>query len=333
MFKAHKRICIAIICLIMLGIVITGCRQQEKNEPPISMAPIQEAVAPDSPKKENLTGTTEVEPDSDIGNTDTFSNSEQKQEPSEVQFTFYPSGPDFIKSIIDEHGRVEITDEMRERFNLFARDYRFVYMPDMNYYESFFEANQYAKSFGYTNFGFAVFYVLQYMRCPEKMSDEAMQNAIQSIFVAKESYKDIPHQAFRKLANYEDGYYSPWPEGRLDHDRMFYLLTGLDIVQEGSNVVYITVRTKSYYFNDTNVYEAGENEKWLAEKSKKLGISDLQVAAKLIASGEMEELKGDSEFETTIYIKFSGQNPYGYYPRFVSSRSRDIAYDEPFSDK
>lgn len=159
---------------------------------------------------------------------------------------------------------MEITGKMRERFNQFARDYRWVYIPDMNYYESFFEANQYAKSFGYTNFGFAVFYVLQYMRCPDKVSAEAVQNAIQNLFVAKESYKDIPHQAYRKLANYEDGYYSPWPEGGLDHDRMFYLLTGLEIVQEKvSNDVYITVRAKSYYFNDTNVYEAGEDEKWL----------------------------------------------------------------------
>jgi hypothetical protein len=217
---------------------------------------------------------------------------------------------------------------MRQRFNLFARDYRLIYLPDMNYYESFFEANEYAKSFGYNNFGFAVFYVLQYMKCPEKMSDKAMQNAVMNLFVNKNedtyavNYKEMPHQAYRKLANYEDGYYSPWPEGGLDHDRMFYLLTGLDIVQEGSHVVYITFRAKGYYFNDINVYEAGENEKWLAEKSKKLGITELQAAAKLIASGEMEELKGDKEFKTTIYIKYSGNNPYGFDPRFVSSESR-----------
>lgn len=320
MFMVHKRI---ITCLIMLGIVITGCSQQEKNEPLISNKPIQEAVAPDSPQKGKLSYTTEVEADSNSANIDNLSNINKKQEPSEVQFTFYPSGPDFIKSIINERGKVGMTDKIRERFNLFARDYRLVYIPDMDYYESFFEVNQYAKSSGYNNFGFAAFYVLQYMRCPERMSDQAMQNAIQSLFVAKDSYKDIPHQAFRKLANYEDGYYSPWPEGGLNHDRMFYLLTGLDIDQEGSNVAYITMHFKSYYFNDPS-YKPGENEKWLAEKSKKLGISDLQAAAKLIASGEMEELKGDSEVETTIYFKFSGQNQYGYNPRFVSSRNSNI---------
>jgi len=277
--------------------------------------------------EEALTNAIEVKPDSDTRNADTFNNNEQKQEPSEVQFTFYPSGVDFIKNIIHERGSVKITAEMRELFNLFARDYRFVYLPDMNYYESFFEANEYAKSFGYTNFGFAVFYVLQYMRCPEKMSDEAMQNAVQNLFVDKNldvyrmNYKDMPHCPYPKLANYENGYYSPCSEGGLDHDRMFYLLTGLDIVQEGYSDLYITVRTKSYYFNDPS-YKPGENEKWLAEKSKEMGIPDMQAAVKLIANGEMKELKGDHEFETTIHIKYRGNNPFGYDPRFVSSRSR-----------
>jgi hypothetical protein len=316
----------------MLVLVITGCHQ-EKNGLPTSNGSIKEVVVPDSSEGENLNDTTGDESDSD-----TFNNSEQKQGKSEVQFTFYPSGPDFIKSIIDERGKVELTDEMRERFNLFARDYRLIYMPEMNYYESFFEADQFAKSFGYNNFGYAVFYVLQYMRCPEKMSDEAMENAIQSLFVDKDhedyesNYKDMPHQAYRKLANYENGHYSPWPEGGLDHNRMFYLLTGLNIVQEGSSVVHITVRVKSYYLNDTNIYKASENEKWIAEKSKELKISDLEAATKLIACGEMGELKGDREIETTIRVKFNGNNPYGYDPRFESSRSRDITYDEQFSD-
>jgi len=283
--------------------------------------------------EEALTNANELEPDSDTGNIDTINNNEQSQETLEVQFIIYPSGPDFIKSIVDQRGSVEITNEMRESFNLFARDYRLCYMPDMDGYDSFFETTHYANSFGYPNFADAVFYVLHYMKCPEKMSDESMQNAIQSLFVAKQSYKDMPHQAYRKIANYEDSYYSPWPEGGLDHNRMFYLLTAMDIEQEGANVAYITVRASSYYFDDPTVYEMGENEKWLAERSKEMGIPDLQAATKLIAGDEMEGIEGHEEFETTIYVKFSGQNPFGYGPRFISSRSRSIAYDEPFSDK
>lgn len=59
----------------------------------------------------------------------------------------------------------------------------------------------------------AVSYVLSYLKYPQKMSAQAMQNAVQSLFVAKDSYQDMLHQAYPKLANYEDGYYSPWPEG------------------------------------------------------------------------------------------------------------------------
>ncbi len=287
MFKDYKTICIAIICFVMLGTVITGCHH--------------------------------------TANTDTISNDEQKQEPSEVQFTFYPSGADFIESIIDKRGNVEITDDMRKKFNLFARDYRWCYMPDMDGYESFFEANEYAKSFGYNNFGFAVFYVLHYMKCPEKMSDDAMQSAIQSLFVAKDSYQDMPHQVYPRLANYEDGHYSLWPEGMPDHNRKFYLLTKLDIVPHETDGVYITVHTKEYYFHDS-LYEPGENEKWLAEKSQELGIPEMQAAAKLLANGEMEEIEGRYEFETIIYINNSGENPHGMNPRFVSIRSRDIEY-------
>lgn len=318
LIKVHKRICIVIICFVILGMVTPGCRQQE-TELQISKDSIQEAVVPDSSPEEKNDPTE-------------GSGSGPKQAPSAVQFSFYPSGSDFIKSIIDKRGEVVITEEMRERFNLFARDYRFFYLPDLNYYESFFEANPYAQSFGHNNFGFAVFYVLSYMGFPEKMSAEAMQNAIQSLFVAKDSddyesnYQDMPHQVYGKLANYQDGYYSPRPEGGLDHDRMFYLLTGLHITQEGPTFVYITVRTASYYFNDPS-YRPGVKENWLAEKSKELGIPDLQAAAKLIANGEIAELKGDRELDVTIRIKFSGNNPYGYNPRFVSSQSRDLIKD------
>jgi len=106
MLKAHKRIYIAIICFVILGIAITGFRQQEKNEPPINMEPIQEAVAPNSLQKDNLIGTTEIEPTNDTSSIDIFNNSEQKQEPPEVQFTDYPSGHDFIENIIDGTNKI-----------------------------------------------------------------------------------------------------------------------------------------------------------------------------------------------------------------------------------
>jgi hypothetical protein len=255
-----------------------------------------------------------------------------KQEPSDGQFTFYPSGQEFVKSIIDQRGDVAITDEMRERFNRFARDYRFFYLPDMNYYESFFEANQYAQTFRHNNFGFAAFYVLSYMGFPEKMSAHAMENAVQSLFVSKNgaddeaNYPAMPHQVYGRLANYENGYYSPRPEGGLDNNRMFYLLTGLKVTQEGPDAVYLTVQATDYYFEDPT-YAPGENENWLNEKAKQLGVSDIQAATQLTVNGEIAELEGDEELEITIRIALSGNNPYGYNPRIVASQSRGVTND------
>jgi len=80
-FKVYRMICIAIICFVMLGIFITGCFQQEKSEPPISNEAARDAVAPDSLHEENLTEITGVD-----NGSDTSDNSEQKQEPPEVQF-------------------------------------------------------------------------------------------------------------------------------------------------------------------------------------------------------------------------------------------------------
>lgn len=340
MYKHYRQVRIAMTCLVLWGIVLTGCGQQGKNEPPISNEPVHETVFPDSTQQEYLSKAAEVETKGNTISNEIYSDTEQQEELGEVQFTFYTSGRNFTKSIIDMRGSVEITDEMREKFNLFARDYRWCYLPDMEGYESFFATTRYTDTFGYTNFADAVFYMLHYMKCPEKMSEEAMEHALQSLFVAKDnSDKDVshpekmPHQAYPKFALYEDGYYSPWPEGGLDHNRMFYLLTGLDIVQEGPHIVYITVRAQNYYFEDTNVYEAGENEKWLADKAMELGVPDLQAAADLISRGKMGGIAGADEFETIIYVKFSGRNPYGYDPRIVTNRSRNIAYDEPFSEK
>ena len=104
MFKVNKRIFIVITCLIMLGVVITGCSQQEKNEPVISNKPIREAVSPDSSQKVNLGDTTKVEAGNTSTNIDNLGDINKKQEPPEVKFNFYQSGPDFIKSIINERG-------------------------------------------------------------------------------------------------------------------------------------------------------------------------------------------------------------------------------------
>lgn len=239
--------------------------------------------------------------------------------------SFYPSGSHFIESIINERGKVPVTDDRRRLFNLFARDFHFIYLPEMDYYESFFDADAYAESFGYNNFGYAVFYILSYLNCPEKVNDQTMEEAIQTMFVAKDGYEPMKHQAFQRMANYENGFYSCWPEGGLDHERIFYLLTGLDVKEKENKEIYITVYGKNYYFTDP-IYTPGDKETWLANKSEELGLSPLETAEKLIASGEIEALKEDEEFKTVLYVNLE-ENPDGYHPRFVSQRGLVDGYD------
>lgn len=237
---------------------------------------------------------------------------------ADVRFADYPSGADFVRSVVSERGNVTITDELRERFNLFARDYRLVHLPDMNGYESFFGSVGYAGALGYTNFADAVLYVLHYMGCPAKMSDEAVEEAVRTLFLAKDGDPEMPHESYRKFATYQDGYYSPWPEGDLADSRLFYLLTAVDAEQGDGSAVNLTVHATSYYFNDTSVYEAGDSENWLSAKARELGVPELEAAARLTATGAISELKGEWSFVTTIRVEPDSRG--GLNPRFVSSQ-------------
>lgn len=240
-------------------------------------------------------------------------------------FRQYPSGYEFIETVSGLQGEVEITNELREKFNRFAKDYRWCYLPDLDGYESFFDTGRsYANSLGYANFANAVFYALSYLRFPEKVSEETVQNTIAALFAAKDGVnRPMPHQAYRKIANYADGYYSPWPEGTPAYDRMFFLLTGLKVEEQESGEVYITVRAKQYYFEHPS-YAPGENEKWLAEKTKELGLADLEAVAKLIAENKMDGINGEKEYETTLVYMMKGTVPADYAPRIIFSQSRNL---------
>ena len=157
------------------------------------------------------------------------------------------------------------------------------------------------------------------MRCPEN-EYEAMQNAVKAYLwlrtaVIGHAACEKMHQAYR-IANHERLLFA-MAEGGLDHNRMFYCRAWILHRMEASGLY--AVRAKSYYFNDPDVYEAGDNG--VVQKTKEMEF--LIAGYKINWERRDKELKGDSEFET-IYIKFSGRNPYGYDPRFVSN-SRPIS--------
>ncbi len=245
--------------------------------------------------------------------------------PSDIYlYQQYPSGYKFIEKVSQMRGDVAVTPELREMFNLFAQDYRWCYMPDMDGYESFFNTDRYANSFGYPNFADAVLYAMSYLRFPEKVSEQTVQNTIGTLFVAKNGIQQpMPHQTYRKIANYADGYYSPWPEGTPVYERMFFLLTGLKVEEQESSEVYITIQAKQYYFEHPS-FASGENEKWLAKKAKELGLPDLEAAAKLIAENKMDGIEGEKEYETTLVYMRKDTSSTDYAPRVVFSRSRSL---------
>lgn len=104
---------------------------------------------------------------------------------------------------------------------------------------------------------------------------------------------------------------------------MFFLLTGLKAEDHESGEVYITVQAKQYYFEHPS-FAPGENEKWLAEKAKELGLSDLEAAAKLIAENKMDGIEGSEEYETTLVYMMKNTVTADYAPRIVFSRSCSI---------
>ncbi len=238
--------------------------------------------------------------------------------PPAAAFEAKPSGAAFMEMVSGSRGELDVTDEMRLRFNLFARDYRFIYLPDMHWYESFFETTHYGDSFGYANFADAVFYVLQYMGCPDAVSDRDMEQAVTSLFAAREDYLKMPHQPYRKFAEHTDGYYSPWPEGGRDHNRMFYLLDSAEVSEGEDHAVLVTLRSKEYYFEDAGAFEAGPAERWLAARAGSMGVPGLEAAATLTSTGEIGELEPRRSRLTVIRIDPAATREIGF--QIVSNR-------------
>lgn len=229
----------------------------------------------------------------------------------------------FPDDFTDLRGAQEITPEMRLAFNLFARENQYNYLPNMDGYESLFEVDetQYSGLLGHTRFADAVFYILQRNQ-GARISAEQMEQEIQSLFYAKEGeYTAMPHQEYGKFALYADGNYSPWPEGGLDTQRQFYLLTGLEIEADSENgsLLYIETTARNYYFNDVKIYEAGEKETWLQEQMEMLDAeTDLAAATQLLENGELENAPQSTEIITTILVNTGAEAP-SY--QFVENRS------------
>lgn len=211
----------------------------------------------------------------------------------------------FIEQVRTLSQEIELNNMLRESFNEFGKEYKLIYLPQMNMYESFFDDNE---LYPVLNFGEAVFYTLMHSQPEyEKISKDDMQQKIQDLFLAEGQYKDMPHQNWGRFAKYENGYYMLHPEGKRDPEREFYLLTAVEVVEEDSGE-YVLVEYSNYYFNDTDFYEPGENEIWLQKKANELELGLLETAKQLTISGEISELDSANNCKTKLIVLPKDEN-------------------------
>lgn len=217
----------------------------------------------------------------------------------------------FLGYIEKHSGEVEINNDIRRIFNDFSRKYKLIYLPEFNMYESFFERSNYSGNREFLNFAGAVFYVIHLNLEMGEFSEEFIQNEIQSLFLAESAYRDMPHQAYPKFAKYNNGKYTPWPEGMRDPKRGFYLLNTLKIEKDGDNKVAV-FEYKNYYFNDAEIYEPGKEELWLLKKAEELDLNPLDAAHYLTVTGEIEELESKQNDHIEIKVCLEEECEYGF---------------------
>lgn len=205
----------------------------------------------------------------------------------------------FVQSILQStENQNNITPELRQQYNLMARNFYFCYLPEFNDYAEAVAAN--AGSF--------VFYTLWPVQ-ENPVPQYEIEQKLSDLFVGFDQAPPFVHQDFGRYAWYEDGCYTLPPEGCPDFEREFYLLHGLEInpAPNGSDQTYLFCTATNYYFNDIEVYEPGPDEQWLHEKATALGLDDLDAANQLLADGGLSELEPKLVLQTVIVINNQDQ--------------------------
>lgn len=200
----------------------------------------------------------------------------------------------FMQAILQSaENQDNITPELRQKYNLMARDFYFCYLPEFNDYAQAVEAAA----------GPFVFYTLWPVQ-ENPVPQYEIEQKLAELFVGFEQAPPFVHQDFGRYAWYEDGCYTLPPEGCPDFKREFYLLTSLEVkpAPDGSDQIYVFCTATNYYFNDIEVYEPGPDELWLHEQATALGLDDLEAAKYLLADGSLSELEPQIVIQTVLVI-------------------------------
>jgi len=272
-----SRISITMICIGLLGMTITACSQSNKpalsNEPKNVPASIEENI-----------NWQVLAADYNLSSIAGLLNS-------------------IKKSSIKADGNVVITPEIKREFNKMGEDYRFFFMPDVTWYDF--------KSIAYEPTGEALVYVLftwtgKFGTFPEKAPKYEAEARLRKIFAAPNNeYPQLKHQAYGKCVDFDGESYTLWPESYND-STMVYDLVNLSLRHDG-DFTYYTASANEYQFDLTNNgYRPAENEIFLFEKSKALGLDNLTTLAKLLESGEITKATKSRTY--TIEFRIEGDS-------------------------
>lgn len=349
MSKNNKKTWFVIICVVMFMIIFSGCGQTENNELSSSKGSNnQEEVASyHSPKVEGLSGTTE---DKDIAYDDSngsnnvqgeikvdtnrpeSGNSEidglkrsnvdaDSQEPENILIDWQeltanynpPRIDDLLQAIKDsetsEDGSVVITPEIKREFNQMGEGYRFFFMPKVTWYNF--------KPIAYEGTGEALVYILftwtgEFGTFPEKAPKYEVEARMRKIFAAPNNeYPQIIHKDYKKCVMFDGDTYTPWPES-YNANTMIYNLTDLNVRQDG-DFTYYHASANEYQFDLTGAFEPGENEIFLNNQAKALGLDNATTLLKLLETDKISFAPKSRHY--TIEFRIEGDNT---IPKIVS---------------
>jgi hypothetical protein len=277
-------ISITVICIVLFGMIITACNRP--NKPALSNEP------------NNARGSIEEEINWQALATD--------YNPSNIGGLLNAIKNTNIKA----DGNVVITPEIKREFNLRGEDYRFFFMPKVTWYDF--------KSTAYEPTGEALAYILftwtgKFGTFPEKVPKYEAEARQRKIFAAPNNeYPQIKHQAYRKCVMFDGESYTSWPES-YNANTMVYDLIKLNVRHDGDYTFY-TASANEYQFDLTNEgYRPGENEIFLFDKAKALGLDYPKTLAKLLETGEIIKVVKSRTY--TIEFRIQGDST---VPKIVS---------------
>lgn len=207
-----------------------------------------------------------------------------------------------LKAIADSKiktdGSIAITADMKREFNQMGTDYRFFFMPAVDWYD--FEST-----------GAALFYMLytwtgDFGTFPEHAPKYEAEARIRKVFAAPDNkYPQLEHQTYNKMVTFDGQEYKLWPESYNDNT-MIYDLTDMSVRQEGTYTYYTAVANE-YQFDLDGSYEPGENENFIFARAKSLGLDSAATLAKLLENGEISAAPQSCTY--TIEFRIEGDNP------------------------